>query len=297
MKKLVILLLFALPIAALAQYRITHQLSLIKANNTYQTPCIVAYPPNYDSLRPKPYPVVFYGAGLNSTYAGVVASAPFSQLASGMIPPGEFVIINVYRGSTSWISQTTYAMRQFKKKGMNIDTTNIFITGHSAGGGFSMSSIYGFPDQLNNPFDSSFTANVRAVVALAPNYQDVRRDNYDNIYKFPVPHWIVDGANDNLAYVNFANELNTQANNRLPGIAELKILAGQGHGGWPAGIYNGTTRMESGKTVWEFFISKLRDAIPVPTQVSKYEVVFMSDGTRVIKKISGADMNVAFCDE
>lgn len=275
---------------ATSQYKVTYQ--RVKVTAGFTTDAVVCYPPNYDSLRKKPYPIAFWGQGLGNTpFSNIPSKPPISQIISGMIPQGEFVIIDVYRNYTSWVAHEAYAMREFKKRGMNIDTTNIFQFGHSAGGGKAASSIYGSPTAGNN-FDSSFSANVRAVVALAPN-QDFRRDNYNNIYKFPIPQWVVVGANDNGAYITMANELNTQGNNRITGIVELKVLAGQGHGGWESNIYNGSIRMESGKTMWEFFVSKLKDATPVPvTEVSRYEIIFKSDGSKTIQKVSGADQTL-----
>lgn len=271
-------------------YNVTN--TRVKVTSGYTTDVVVAYPPNYDANRIKPYPVVFFGYGLGTTWSGLQTHSLIGQLRNGLVPEGEFVIISVYRGSTAWISHTSYALNEFIKNGVNIDPENVFFTGLSAGAGYAMSSWFG-PSTAQTYDVDLMASKVRAIVAQAIN-QDASQNNFGQVYKFAIPNWITVGANDQNAYIDRCKLFNTQINTRVPNLSELLIRTGVGHGGWDD-VYRGTVKMVSGKNMWEFFIDNLKSdtVVVTPTVVSKYEFSVLSDNTIQYNKLFGTDTDLS----
>lgn len=290
MKQLKLLALFAVTLQqGAAQYKVT--VRPVKTSVSTTSNALIATPPGYDSLRSTPYPVVFVGKGLNMTFAQVQGSGIFKALATGFVPD-TFVFVHLDRGSTTIIDVVPHAIRSLiALNKVNIDSNNLFFTGFSAGGGYSLSSWFGrnIAPPLSNVFLTQLARRTRAIVAQAPNH-DVNEKNFTMADSVQIPTWIVVGGSDGAGYIIRANKFRDSTNARKPGNTEVLIRPGVGHGGWDD-VTMGRVKMLDGKTMWQFFKANVKQP-GTPPPVTVVQQVVLSLGLGVLRVYSNGTYTI-----
>ncbi len=211
--------------------------------DNFQTRAIIWLPPQYDST--KKYPLVIYAHGsnqagedLNNLYIDGLPSV----LKAGFRPPFDCIIICPQRISYTVLPEWLPGIIDDAIKRFNIDQTRIYLTGTSAGGYMCYGS------QLN--VSIALSRKIAAICVISGATQDAKKENLDWWLRSKTHLWAIVGSEDQ-SYVHQNIFLINSLNQGSPGIANISIRTGIGHGNWEE-VYNGTFK-DNGLNIWQWF--------------------------------------------
>ncbi|HVB03101.1 MAG TPA: hypothetical protein VNE41_05230, partial [Chitinophagaceae bacterium] len=229
-------------------------------------------PPGYNSNPTQKYPVIFFLHGLGELGNGTAPSlnklliyGPTKLIKSGKWPAYftvnghnfEFIVIAPQFKSwpvpTDITSLIDLALSKYR-----IDTTRMYITGLSMGGGATW-------DYVN-----SSTANARRIAAIVPvagaSYPNVQKA--DTIASTNLPVWALQNLNDptvpsfySIDYVKYLNSYNPAINPQ----ALLTLFQASGHDSWDSAYNLNYTR--NGLNVFQWMLQYTRGSSTIPPPI------------------------------
>lgn len=242
----------------------------------------------------KPVFVWFPGRGEAPRYIrdslnrpGIKNTNLVQQIIAGWRP--EFSIMSftgngsgVYVGTSSSGGDSAFFWRiyLYLRDTMRVDTNRIYIGGYSGGGSASFKWV---------SLSEKHASKVAAFLPVSPMQDweylaDVNFPKYGRILN----SWGTAGTGTgDLAFYNRLKEYSDLivANG---GYARYDAVAGAGHSGT---VWN--PFFDKGSAVWPWLLTKSRNPGVVPVfEIARYELIYMSDSSVTIKKISGQDMDV-----
>ncbi len=209
------------------------------------TNALVWLPPDYSSSKTYPLIISLHGVGqvgalspisnlssLTST-SGSVAMYIANGFNSMAVNPAdgktyEYIVVSPQAPSWSYgESQLAYMLPQIEKM-YSIDKARVYITGYSAGGWGTWTSLTD---------DTAFAKQIAAIAPMsAATLEPTRSPNVINAAKFGIAVWDIIQANDangftpsNVSYVSAINALNP----KIPAL--ITLIPGTGHSAWVEG--------------------------------------------------------------
>lgn len=234
----------------------TTQINVTEIDGYRHSVNAVLWQPNLN----KNLPLVIFCHGVGE--AGTDVNKLFWQglpkvLKEGYVPPFDFVMIAMQRGSWSPPVQWCTSVIEEAYKLYGIDKSRVYLTGLSAGG--------------NTTYLSQFTTDMvsaekfAAIAPLSAANADIIEANAISFVTTKTPVWSTCGQYDNFEYYNaiFSRDINA----KVPGLCTYTKIPGIAHSGW-ADVYKGITKDASDSTIWDFFKNKVRGGVtPIPPVV------------------------------
>ena len=139
------------------------------------------------------------------------------------------------------------------KKTYRIDTDRIYLTGLSLGGGGCWTYA---------SYKAEYANKIAAIVPIC-GAQSYKSNQVDNLVNGNVNVWALHGDADRVVTVRHSQDWVSNINQRSPGLAQLTIYPGAGHGGaWYYG-YN-PTHLYHNPNVYEWLLQQRRGTTPAP---------------------------------
>ena len=232
---------------------------------------VVFLPEDYETKPTWPTILYFHGAGESSkdrVYSKVLGNGIPKNIVQGMKIP--YIVIAV---QDQWSTPTPvvidYTLKNTFGKAYNIDTTHIYTTGLSYGGGGALAMAIAHPEYIS------------AVVSASPSaLQPGEVTNLPALGKNNIPVWFWYGSKDTGPFGD--NAKNYSAKILAAGGNSWITTEPIGHGPWD-NIYKGVAKL-NGKTVYDFFAQYGKVVIPppvvdTPTRKLLFTLKIYSDGT------------------
>lgn len=285
MRKLLTILML-LPLFAVAQMFERTTINLNNDNVWKQQAWI--YRPDSSSIG-KPVLIWFAGRGEAADINKIISISPVPRDINGFGWRPSFSVIaytgngsGVYTGTTNGGGDTAYFRRLFDyiKNVMKADMSRVYAGGLS-GGGEAIFKVL----TLGEPFSTSLAA----IVPASP-MQGAWELKMDTLTKYgsKINSW--GAAGNGSGDISFLTRLQT-ASEKIKagnGYARVDIVQGGNHDG---NTWNPFFAPSS--AIWPWMLTKRSNDTPLPpTELSRYEIIFMSDGSKVIQKVSGIDQTL-----
>lgn len=232
---------------------------------------VVFLPEGYEAKTTWPTILYFHGAGESSkdrVYSKVLGNGIPKNIVQGMKIP--YIVIAVQdQWSTPTPAVMDYTLKNTFRKAYNIDTTHIYATGLSYGGGGSLAMAIAHPEYIS------------AVVSASPSAlqaSEVGKISVLGDSKIPVWFWY--GTKDTGPFGD--NAKNYSSKILSAGGDSWITTEAVGHGPWDA-LYKGTSKL-SGKTMYDFFAQYGKVVTPpqpvdTPTRKLFLTIKIYSDGS------------------
>jgi len=257
MKKILLLVLFLLPVFVFSQmkqytYDANAGTGLVITQYGHTLSGVVFTPVGYDTSTKK-WPVIlfFHGAGEASStkvVSKILAQGLPKNIKAGLSIP--YIVIAVQdQWSTPSPQTVEYVLRTKFLKEWKIDTTRIYATGLSFGGGGSLAMAIAYPKLIS------------AVMSASPSaLQPVEVTKLDTLAENKVPVWFWYGTKDTGPFGDNAKNYSTKI--ASVGGSTWITTEAVGHGPWD-NIYTGKSLL-NGKTIYQYFDSYSKVAIVPP---------------------------------
>lgn len=232
---------------------------------------VVFLPEGYETKATWPTILYFHGAGESSkdrVYSKVLGNGLPKNIVQGMKIP--YIVIAVQdQWSTPTPAVMDYVLKNTFRKAYNIDTTHIYTTGLSYGGGGALAMAVAYPEYISAVVSASPSALQPGEVASLPV-----------LAKTNIPVWFWYGTKDTGP---FGDNAKSYAG-KITSVGGLSWITTEavGHGPWDP-LYKGVSKLD-GRTVYDFFAQYGKVAVPPPvtdTPVKKllFTLKVYSDGT------------------
>jgi len=232
---------------------------------------VVFLPERYETKDTWPTILYFHGAGESSkdrVYSKVLGNGLPKNIVQGFKIP--YIVISVQdQWSTPTPAVIDYVLKNTFLKAYNIDTTRIYTTGLSYGGGGAVAMAIAHPEYIS------------AVVSASPSaLQPGEVTNLPVLAKNNIPVWFWYGTKDTGPFGD--NAKNYSAKITSAGGSSWITTEAVGHGPWEA-LYKGASKL-SGKTMYDFFaqygkVAVLPPVIDTPMKKLLFTLKVYSDGS------------------
>lgn len=231
----------------------------------------VFLPEGYESKSTWPTILYFHGAGESSkdrVYSKVLGNGIPKNIVAGMKLP--YIVIAVQdQWSTPTPAVIDYTLKNTFRKAYKIDTTHIYTTGLSYGGGGALAMAIAHPEYISAVVSASPSAlqasEVTSLPLLATNN---------------IPVWFWYGTKDTGPFGDNAKSYSAKI--LAAGGSSWITTEAVGHGPWD-NLYTGVSKLNE-KTVYDFFAqygkaSTTTPVVDTPTKKLLITIKVYSDGT------------------